>query len=68
MKTIESIPAKKEKAAEAVKAAEKKKDEAPETKELSGSELEKVSGAGDPFKDIPRTEPVPIDDDLRENG
>ena len=68
MKTIESKPAKKEKAEKTVKAAEEKKDAPRAAEELTNNALEKVSGAGDPFQDIPRTEPVPIDEDLRENG
>jgi hypothetical protein len=30
--------------------------------------LDQVSGAGDPFANIPRVPTMPIDDDLREDG
>ena len=77
MKNYEEVPEKKvkkaaEKAKEAVEAAEKAVKEAKkalkEVEELSDDELGKVAGAGDPFGGIPRIEPEPIDQDLRDNG
>ena len=36
--------------------------------ELDLDELDKVTGAGDPFADTPRNPEQPIDDDLRDNA
>ena len=48
---------------------EKAKDAAEKVKEMIPDEmLEKVTGAGDPFADIPRVPEQPIDDGLREDG
>ena len=37
-------------------------------KELSLDELDAVTGAGDPFADIPSVPTQPIDDELRKDG
>ncbi len=50
---------------------EKSKNLSPEEAaqlELNTNELNKVTGAGDPFGDVPRVPENPIDDDLRKNG
>lgn len=56
-------------------AAEKGKEDLKEEKktdgkadELSNDDLEKVTGGGNPFANIPRVGNKPIDDDLRNNG
>ncbi len=77
MKNFAETPEKKvkeaaKKAKEAVNAAEKAVEEAKKAleavEELSDEDLDKVSGAGDPFEGIPRIDPEPIDPELRENG
>ena len=37
-------------------------------KKLDLNDLDQVSGAGDPFAEIPRVPENPIDDDLRKDG
>ena len=37
-------------------------------KELTPEELDAVTGAGDPFADIPSVPTQPIDDELRKDG
>ncbi|MBE6723777.1 MAG: hypothetical protein E7576_01065 [Ruminococcaceae bacterium] len=71
MRNLAEAPEKKiMKAAEeekkSVAAAEKTAEE--EKKKLSTDDLEKVSGGEDPFEDIPRIEPEPIDEELRKDG
>ena len=39
-----------------------------EAKELAMDDIDQVSGAGNPFEDVPRVPLKPIDDKLRENG
>lgn len=77
MKNFAETPDKKikeaaRKAKEAVIAAEKAVEEAKkalsEVGELSVDDLDQVAGGDDPFADIPRVEPQPIDDELRKNG
>ena len=77
MRNLAETPEKKikeaaQKAKEAVIVAEKAVEEAKkalsEVEALSLDDLEKVSGAGDPFEIIPRIEPEPLDNDLRDNG
>ena len=36
--------------------------------ELSSDELDTVSGAGNPFEDVPRVPSSPLDSDLREKA
>ncbi len=36
--------------------------------ELESADLGMVTGAGDPFQDVPRVREAPIDDDLRQDG
>ena len=36
--------------------------------ELTDEEMDKVTGAGDPFKDVPRVPNQPIDPELREDA
>ena len=48
---------------------EKAKEAAEKVKEMIPDEvLEKVTGAGDPFADIPSVPTQPIDDELRKDG
>ena len=48
---------------------EKAKGAAEKVKEMIPDEvLEKVTGAGDPFADIPGVPTQPIDDELRKDG
>ncbi len=47
---------------------DKKLDLIEEIKELTQEELDKVTGAGDPFGDVPRVPEKPIDPGLREDG
>ncbi len=71
MRNFAESPEKKVKEAatktkEAVIKTEKAAEEA--KKALSADDLNKVSGGEDPFEDIPRIEPEPIDDELRKKG
>ena len=38
-----------------------------EAKELGMDDIDQVSGAGNPFEDVPRVPLKPIDDELRKN-
>ena len=38
------------------------------TEKLTDEDLSKVTGAGNPFEDVPRVPLQPIDDKLRNNG
>ena len=52
--------------------SEKEKNERREDvqplEKLTDEDLDQVSGAGNPFDEIPRTPTQPIDDELRKNG
>jgi hypothetical protein len=50
------------------KLTKKKAVDKEEKEELSLDELDQVSGAGNPFKNIPRVPTQPIDDDLRDKA
>ena len=50
------------------KAVEKANETLEKVKELSEEELDKVTGAGDPFANIPRNPTKKIDDELRKKG
>ena len=50
------------------KTVEKVNEALKNVKELSDDELDQVTGAGDPFANIPRNPTKPIDDELRRKG
>ena len=50
------------------KAAELKETAEPVVEALSDDVLDQVTGAGNPFENIPRVPTQPIDDELRQDG